>query len=341
MRAAVLIKAASVALVAVVGAAGPAWAKAPTGGGGSGGGSGGGGGAGPTPVYAGDFPDPAVVTLPGGGYYAYATQTGSLHVQAMASAGGYTSWASPAHEALAALPAWDTDTGLAANTWAPSVAQFGSTWVMWYTARYSAMNKQCISVATASSPAGPFSDQSGSAPVVCDTNGSIDPNVFVDVNGTPYLLWKSDDNSVGQPTHIWSAPLSAAGTSLSGAPPVNILTEDAPWQSPSVEGPTMTVSNGTYYLFYGANNWQSSSAGIGYATCASPTSPCTDRSTTGPWLASTGQALGPAGPAVFTDSNGVHLAFHAWDGCVGYPTCNRAFYVGGLTFRGGVPKISF
>ncbi|HVA42926.1 MAG TPA: glycoside hydrolase family 43 protein [Acidimicrobiales bacterium] len=328
--AAVSWKVAVVAGAALFSAAAPAWAAKP--GGGNGGST-----SGPTAVYPGDFPDPAVVWTPSG-YYAYATQTGDLHIQVMASSTDQ-SWSSPT-EALSGLPQWDLNNGLAANTWAPSVQSFGSNWVMWYTAYDSAANKQCLSVATSSTPSGPFADTSGGAPAYCDTNGSIDPNIFVD-GGSAYLLWKSNDNSVGLPTRLWSEPLNATGTALaSGTTPTKILTEDAHWQSPSMEGPTMVANGGTYYLFYGANNWDSSSAGIGYATCASPVSACTDQSTGRAWLSSAGSALGPSGPDIFTDGSGTHLAYHAWDGCVGYPGCNRALYIGSLSFTNGVPKLS-
>jgi hypothetical protein len=106
-----------------------------------------------------------------------------------------------------------------------------------------------------------------------------------------------------------------------------------------MEGPTMIMSGGSYYLFYGAGNWDSSGAGIGYATCTSPLGPCTDRTTVGPWLASYGAVLGPSGPHVFADTAGsARLAYHAWDGCVGYPNCSRALWIGSLSITNAIPQ---
>ena len=85
-------------------------------------------------------------------------------------------------------------------------------YVLYYTVRHTARNKQCVSVATAASPAGPFTDTS-SGPLVCqfDRGGSIDPVVFTDSQGSSYLLWKSDDNALGQPTALWGRLLAPGG----------------------------------------------------------------------------------------------------------------------------------
>jgi beta-xylosidase len=268
-------------------------------------------------------------------YWAYSTQHGTTNVQVMSST-DLTNWSVPIGDALPTLPTW-ADPG---HTWAPSVAEFGSTWVMWYTTRDHSSGRQCLSVATAASPGGPFADKSGS-PAICQLNngGSIDANIFVD-GSSPYLLWKSDDNAVGHLTHLWAARLANTGVAITSSP-AQMLSEYAwGWQPPAVEGPTMVLAGGVYYLFYGAGNWDSSSAGIGYATCTSPLGPCRDQTKTRPWLGSYGSALGPSGPNVFTVPGSIRLAYHAWYGCVGYPSCNRALWIGRLSFAGGVPQLN-
>ncbi|HVM64858.1 MAG TPA: glycoside hydrolase family 43 protein [Acidimicrobiales bacterium] len=280
----------------------------------------------PSPSYAGDFPDPAVLWDAGTQlYWAYATQAGSTNVQSMSSK-DLVHWSTIA-DALPTLPAWAAP----GHTWAPSVARFGATWVMWYTTRHAYSGRQCLSVATASAPGGPFVDNS-TGPAVCQFNngGSIDANIFV-AGGRAYLLWKSDDNALGNITHLWGSTLDATGTVVGS--PTLLLSQDAAWQAPAVEGPTMVAARGSYYLFYGASDWASTSAGIGYATCSGPLGPCRDRATWGPWLGSRGSALGPSGPDVFTDASGAtRLAYHAWNGCVGYPSCARALWIGYLSF---------
>jgi beta-xylosidase len=289
------------------------------------------------PVYSGDFPDPFILTPTASGtgsYWAYSTGSAGRNLQVMSSP-DLATWGAVS-DPLPTLPKWASP----GSTWAPSVLKRGSSFLMYYTVRDTASGRQCISVAKASTPAGPFSDSS-SGPLVCQLahGGSIDPDVFVAPGGKAYLLWKSDDNALGRPTSLWTAQLSSTGRRFVGGR-TRLLTEDAAWQAPVIEGPSMVAVGGRYYLFYGANRWNSSAAGIGYATCSRPLGPCSDASLSGPWMASHGAAVGPSGPAVFADSTGVHLAYHAWSGAVGYANGGvRSLWIDALTFRSGVPTV--
>ena len=168
--------------------------------------------------------------------------------------------------------------------------------------------------------------------------GSIDPSPLVTATGT-YLLWKSDDNASGAPTHLWSQQLSADDRSLVGNRAL-LLSQDRSWQAPVIEGPSMVAVDRYYYLFYGAGDWNSSNAAIGYAMCTSPLGPCNNRSTSGPWLASRDGAVGPSGPTVFSDVSGsTRLAYHAWTGAVGYPSGMRSLWIDALRFQGNRPVL--
>src|SRR5438445_4969000 len=149
-------------------------------------------------VYAGDFPDPFVLVA--SRHYAYGTQTGSINVQVMVS-DDLTTW-DHLGDALPGLPAW-AEPG---HTWSPAVLRRPDGYILYFAVRHAASGHQCLSRATASGPEGPFVDTSG-APFVFqdDRGGSIDPSPFVDADGTAYLLWKSDDNSIGRPTSLWGA----------------------------------------------------------------------------------------------------------------------------------------
>jgi beta-xylosidase len=290
------------------------------------------------PSYGGDFPDPFVLT-PGASattlYWAYSTGSAGRNLQVMSSP-DLTTWSSVT-DPLPRLPSWASP-GL---TWAPSVLRRTSTYLLYYTVRDTASGRQCISVATATTPGGPFSDAS-SGPLVCQLKhgGSIDPDAFVAADGTAYLVWKSDDNALGRPTSLWSARLSSTGRALVGTP-TRLLTQDAAWQAPAVEGPSMVAVGGRTYLFYGANRWDSSSAAIGYAVCSGPLGPCSDVSTSGPWLATHGAAVGPSGPAVFTTAAGTRLAYHAWTGAVGYASGGvRSLWIDRLGSASDVPSVS-
>ncbi len=292
-----------------------------------------------TPAYAGDFPDPSLL-LVDGTYWAYSTGSAGRNLQVMSSPDMKT-WTQP-RDPLPGLPLW-ADGG---HTWAPGVMRINGVFVMYYSVRDAALSTQCISLATSTSPAGPFVDDS-SGPLICQTahGGSIDPNPYLDpVSNNRYLVWKSDDNSIGQRTHLWAQRLSANGLSLAaGTSPTLLLTQSALWQSPAVEGPTIIRSGGVYYLFYGANSYNSANSGIGYATSRSLLGTYTNQSRYRPWLATTGHATGPQGPMVFTDALGAtRMAFAAWYGVAGYQNGGvRALWIGTLGFnRYGTPALS-
>jgi hypothetical protein len=279
-----------------------------------------------------DFPDPSVLVV-GGMYYAYSTNTGGQNIPVMYST-DLSNW-SPSVDALPKLPGW----ARWGRTWAPAVVAEPGVYRMYYSPTDADSGRQCISVAVAASPEGPFQDTS-SAPLVCqlDRGGSIDPYVFSDLTGS-YLIWKSEDNAFHRPTNIWARRLDPqTGGFVPDAATVRLLTRDAHWQAPSLEGPAMIVNDGIHYLFYGANAWDSAGSGIGYATCLTALGPCVDRTTSGPWMAGSrgGRApLGPQGPTFFADTAGVtRLGFAAWTGPVGYPTHGRrALWTAPLDFQ--------
>ncbi len=272
-----------------------------------------------------DLPDPFIVQV-GGTWWLYATGSGAGNLQ-VASSADLRTWGAST-DPLPVLPAW-AEPGF---TWAPSVLPRGGRLVLYYSVRDAALGRQCISAAVSASPAGPFVDAS-TGPMVCqaDNGGSIDPQPFVAPDGTAYLLWKSDDNALGTRTRVGGQQLSPDGLSLVGPRPA-LLAADEPWEDGVVEGPAMVASEGRYYLFFGANHWDTPGSGIGYAVCASPLGPCTNRSITRPWLAGQGPIVGPSGPDPFVDAQGVvHLAFAAWatapDGAQ-----VRALWIGALAF---------
>ncbi len=294
----------------------------------------------PVLAYPGDFPDPFVLVA-GGVTYAYSTNVAGVNVPVMTST-DLSTW-TPTTEALPRLPAWASP----GRTWAPTVMPKGPGYVMYYTVTQTSTQRQCVSVATAAVPTGPFRDSS-SGPLVCQLllGGSIDPYVFRAPSGSWYLLWKSDDNALGRRTSLWGRALASTGVGFApGSSAVRLLSQTAAWQAPAMEGPAMVRSGGTYCLFYGAGSWSSASAAIGYATCSGPLGPCTDRSRSQPWFATAASGappVGPQGPTVFTALDGsTRLGFAAWNGVVGYANGGvRAFWIDGLTFPNGVPTLS-
>ena len=166
----------------------------------------------------------------------------------------------------------------------------------------------------------------------------MDPDIFTDTNGQSYLIWKSNGNAVGQPSHLWSEPMDP-DFDLTGTPTLP-LSDDESWQHGVVEGPAMVVANGTYYLFYSGGKFRTSNYAIGYATCAGPSGPCTDQP--GPILGSQPGELGPGGPSFFMANGTLRMAFAAWSGATGLRNGGaRAMYMAAVSFgAGGVPILT-
>jgi len=261
-----------------------------------------------TEVTAGlDQSDPFVTVA--GGRYVLLTSGGAspdpINVPLTTST-DFIHWTPPV-DALPVLPPW-AQRGF---TWAPDLHRFGSEYALYFTAQVagSTPSSQCVGSAFASSPTGPFT--ASPTPFVCqlDLGGTIDPRVFVDHTGTPWLLFKSDQNIGGSatPTVMWSQQLSPDGTRLLGRP-APLLTPDRPWQGTIVEAPDMVEVDGSYWVFYSANWYNSPAYAVGAARCAGPSGPCADVGPT-PLLASNLQGEGPGEESVFRDPTGVWLVY--------------------------------
>jgi beta-xylosidase len=88
-------------------------------------------------------------------------------------------------DALPQLGSW-AKTGF---TWAPEVLPLNGRYLLYYTASDRRKNAQCVGVAEATDPHGPFVD-SRAEPIVCqaDFGGSIDADPFRDADGKLYRL---------------------------------------------------------------------------------------------------------------------------------------------------------
>jgi hypothetical protein len=295
--------------------------------------------AAPIEAAVGDFPDPSIMRAPDGSYYAFGTNRSGFNIPVVQSR-DLVSWASadptlPAIDALPQLPAW-ADPG---QTWAPSVVGVRGGYALFYAVRNRAAQRQCISQAFSMSPYGPFTDTS-SGPLVCQTasGGSIDPDAFYDVDGSLWLIWKSEGRVGREATIIWSQRMSADGRSFVGEP-TRLLQTDQPWEEPIVENPSMVAADGRYYVFYSANRWQTANYAIGFAVCETPAGPCI-KPRTSPWLRSGSGFVGPGGADVFHDGAGrTWIAYHAWTaGRVGYPSGGaRTLRLEPLSFDRGWP----
>ena len=255
-----------------------------------------------------DEPDPFVF-VQDGTYYLFSSQSNEPQTLPVRTGTSFGQWSQPI-DALPDPPAWAT----ADVMWAPDVARFGNHYMLYFTSQQEniANSTKCIGDAISTNPAGPYI--ASPTPFICQRSlgGSIDPRVFVDNNGQPYMDWKSDQNAItnGGPTQIWSQPLSADGTQLLGTPTA-IFAPDQAWQNSIVEAPQMVLVQGTYYLFYSGGYFSSPGYAIGVARCVGPLGPCQDASGT-PLLGSNLQGWGPGEESIFTNSAGVWMVYSPW-----------------------------
>lgn len=305
------------------------------------------------PVYRDNFPDPFVLRN-GTEFIAYATNDGlNLPMLTSRDLVNWTQVRDPANpgkrlDGMPKLASWVEE----GRTWAPEVMQVGSRWLLYYTAHDRKTNHQCIGVAGASDPKGPFVDPS-LQPLVCqvELGGSIDADPFRDGDGKLYLYFKSDGNAVRKRTQIWGQQLGPDGLSVVGAP-VELVKDDKVWEMRVVEAPTMVRSPTGYVLFYSAGyyGWNAddrlSPYAMGYAGCAGPLGPCTD-APDNPILHSyndreAGCLSGPGHQGVFQAGGRSFITFHAWAATSGCRKLEdrRYLYVAPLGWKDGKPQIA-
>lgn len=293
-----------------------------------------------------DFPDPFILHA-GDGYYAYATTDGAQNLQ-LARSTNLVDWEA-LDDPLPTLPSWSSG-----DTWAPEVLETSAGFVLYYTAHDGALKRtdgngsQCITLAVASSPEGPFVDDS-TEPLVCqqELGGSIDATPFRDGDGSLYLIWKNDGNCCGMRTRFYIQPMSEDGLALTGTPADLGVVNDEPWEGALIEAPTLVFDDGTYYLFFSANGYDTEFYAVGYATSKTVLGPYVD-APENPILASawdrpvTSRARGPGHQSVIaSDDGGLWMAYHAWDeDAVGYGNFGqRSVWIDRLTLDGGKASV--
>jgi beta-xylosidase len=303
------------------------------------------------PLLKEDFPD-AFVLPHGSGFIAYATNNGPN--VPMASSPDLVHWSfvtDPAtgrrRDALPRLGAWAKQ----GFTWAPEVLPLGGKYLLYYTASDIRRKSQCVGVAVADEPLGPFVDHSPS-PLVCQTElgGTIDADPFHDDDGKLYLYFKNDGNRIGQHTALWGQQLTPDGLSLVGQS-VELIHDDKPWEQKLVEAPTMVHSPIGYELFFSAAyfGWNAdqnlSPYGMGYASCDRPLGPCR-KSPENPILHSfndreAGCLSGPGHQSIFAVGARRFISFHAWEASSGCHKVDdrRYLYVAPIFWKDGKPRI--
>ena len=306
------------------------------------------------PVFSTNFPDPFI--LPHAGeYLAYATNPEGAAVNVpMARSADLVKWSfvqreKGLHDAMPNLPPWARE----GWTWAPEVLRHGDRYLLYFTAKEQRSGLQCVGVAEAAEPLGPFTSQAAE-PLVCqrEIGGTIDPHAFRDQDGQLYLYYKNDGNhpKFGKPTDIFVQRLTPDGLRLTGEP-IALLRNDQKWEAHVIESPTMARQGDRYILFYSANHfgWEPhqrlSPYAMGFARCQGPMGPCAD-APNNPILHSynspeEGCLSGPGHQALFEAEGRQFIVFHAHSARPGCRNANkgRYMYIAPLNWQGDEPKI--
>lgn len=307
-----------------------------------------------TPALAEDFPDPCIIQV-NGVWHAFGTQSGGtghgdISVQ-HATSSDFSTWTyDNSNNVFPTLPAWATG-----NVWGPSVIQRVSpryrtsttqpltnsqddgTFILYFSADSSAQTgngaTHCLGVATASNVAGPYkptSDTSFACPL--DTGGAIDPAGFRDDDGTYYVVYKVDGNSVGMGTPILLQRMQSDAVTPTGDAPVELF-RNGQYDSGSVEAPNIIKVDGTYFCFFSSASYCSTDYDESYAYASSLTGPYTKA--TEPLLVTGDYGLqGPGGLGIGPSDN-VHVALHGWSSAeevCGGP--GRYMFVGEISVSG-------
>ena len=204
------------------------------------------------PVFDFDFPDPTVIRTADGYFYAYATQSVVngvwQNIQAARSL-DLENW-ERLPDALPVKPAWANQTQ---NFWAPHVSFADGKYFMYYSADPNQRTGLCLAAATATSPAGPFTDKG--APLKCGSGFvNIDPMAFDDPQtGKLLLYWGSGFEPI-KAQELAADRINFAANSQASNLIFPINSTDPNMYRDLVEGAWVTFRNGFYYMFFSGDD---------------------------------------------------------------------------------------
>ncbi|MCA9652679.1 MAG: family 43 glycosylhydrolase [Myxococcales bacterium] len=257
------------------------------------------------PVVPFDCPDPGVIAVegPGGPLYSMVCTGGSFPIR---QSRDLVLWQDTGAAVLpAGKPSW------AANgfrNWAPELHRVNGRFMAYFTT-VDADNVLCIGAATADDVLGPWVESPG--PLVQHPQGVIDATYVEDEGGTPYLVYKIDGNSVGQPTPIRARQLAPDGLSFArGSMEAELLVNDpGTWEGGVVEAQWLVHHDGWWYLFYSGNVYDYRYR-TGVARSASLLGPYQKHGA--PILANNERWVGPGHGTVLELGGAHYFFFHAW-----------------------------
>jgi beta-xylosidase len=254
------------------------------------------------PIIPEDCPDPGVLRLEGR--------------DLLVCTGGDSGGAFPLWEGSALMgwerrgwlfspaPAWSSD-----SYWAPELHSLGEGegYAAVYTARAADSGQLSIGLATSGSPEGPWTDLG--EPLLSDPGmGLIDPHLSLDEEGQPWLIYKEDGNALGLPTSILAQALDAA-LRPRGAP-IELIRNDLDWEGHVIEAPWILRREGSWFLFYSGEAYDSARYALGVARASALTGPY--EKAAAPILQSRGAWSGAGHASIVAGADGDIIVYHAW-----------------------------
>lgn len=208
-----------------------------------------------------------------GRYYLYGTSAGD----------GFKSWTSENlvdWEPIGYVYRRNKDSWGTGSFWAPEVVHYRNKFYMVFSCKGPGESGLRLGLAVSDGPEGPFLDLK--VPWFDENYSCIDGHLFVDTDGTPYLFYEQ----VGSVGEFWNGKGFLWGMifGVTMSPdlltmtrePVFCLYADQAWEHPesmharSLEGMTVFIHDGRYYMTYSANHYSDPDYGIGFATAPGP-----------------------------------------------------------------------
>lgn len=223
--------------------------------------------------------------------------------------------------------------------------QDDGTFVMYFSAASSEdSSKHCVGAATSTSITGPYTPEDSALACPLDQGGAIDADGFSD-GGTFYVVYKIDGNSLDgdgttHATPIMLQGLNSDAVTPNGDPTQLLDRDDA--DGPLIEAPSLANVDGTYYLSFSSNMYDTTDYDVSYATASALTGPYTKaQAPNAPLLVSgdpsnVGDLAGPGGADFSAD--GLKIVFHAFENGQNIDD-GRAMYVADVSVSGGVITI--
>ncbi|KAJ7447206.1 glycosyl hydrolase [Mycena latifolia] len=287
------------------------------------------------PVISQDFADPALIWVPEENlWFAFATHDNAGHRVQIASSSDFNTWTVEGGNVLPNVPSWVYQAS--PNVWAPMVIQIADgSFVLYYSATAAANTAaHCVGAAISTNVRGPYTPIDATIACPISQGGAIDPAGHHHPDGSLYVVYKIDGNSLGHggscnngvaplvSTPIMLQKVAANGYTPVGSP-VQILDRSAA-DGPLVEAPSLIYVNNVFFLFFSSGCYAETTYDLSYATATSVTGPYTKAGApTAPLLVTGTYGLRAPGSATFA-KDGSKVVFHA----------------GGRGMWTGIPKFS-